>query len=452
MDHFPTPTLTINEGDDLDLDITDKLPFVLVKNLGHGASAIVEMVQDTNNGRLYARKVFRNLHARRAGEAKQTFQNELRAMRRLKPHPHIIQVFATYITQRELALLLTPVADAGDLAAFLQLYRDMDSLDRERESRKAILWRAYGCLASGLAFIHQQTIRHKDIKPQNILIHQGRVIFTDFGISFDFSERDRSTTTGNPNAFTRRYCSPEVANWDNRNSKSDVFSLGCVFVEILDALQPTLLPSEFLQGPFHRTIDQLPFAKPPLSNQWGQAYYYMLELIRDMLLFNPETRISAVEVVSNLSVHLGDLELFCTLCNPNQKVDPVLVDVERYREENMDLDNMASEMSPFTYTNKLSTAAEISVSQNTENDTSAPGSQPSSHAQSYSIISKLPDTRYIPIYCPHCNTKPEGYRGPHELERHLVDECKAKPVLDAVDGTTDGKIKIIVSFALHTDC
>jgi serine/threonine protein kinase len=45
--------------------------------------------------------------------------------------------------------------------------------------------------------MHEQTIRHKDIKPQNILIHRGSAIYTDFGISLDFAQQD-STTTGHP--------------------------------------------------------------------------------------------------------------------------------------------------------------------------------------------------------------------------------------------------------------
>ncbi|KAF2877349.1 kinase-like domain-containing protein, partial [Massariosphaeria phaeospora] len=231
--------LVIHEGDDLELDDTSRLPYALVKNLGHGRSAIVEMVRDTNSNKTYARKVFRNIYARNLEEAKRAFYNELQVMRRLKSHRHIIRIFATYIAQRELALILTPVATDGDLAAFLHTYRDMGPSHRDRVTKEAILWKAFGCLGSGLAFMHKQTIRHKDIKPQNILVHQGSVLFADFGIAFDF-EHGRSTTTGHPNSFTRRYCAPEVADWDKRNSKSDVFSLGCVYVEILDALQPDL--------------------------------------------------------------------------------------------------------------------------------------------------------------------------------------------------------------------
>jgi len=68
--------LSVNEGDDLELEDKDRIPYVLVENLGHGASAIVEMVRDINTNQTYARKVFRNYHTRKLQEAKKAFQNE----------------------------------------------------------------------------------------------------------------------------------------------------------------------------------------------------------------------------------------------------------------------------------------------------------------------------------------------------------------------------------------
>jgi serine/threonine protein kinase len=98
-----------------------------------------------------------------------------------------------------------------------------------------VLRQAFGCLLQGLQYMHQRRIRHKDIKPSNILIHHGQVIYTDFGLSFDSSMFENSTTN-EITAMTRRYASPELINGLPRNSSSDVFSLGCVFVEMLAAM------------------------------------------------------------------------------------------------------------------------------------------------------------------------------------------------------------------------
>jgi serine/threonine protein kinase len=61
------------------------------------------------------------------------------------------------------------------------------------------------------------------------------VCFADFGISLDWSELSRCTTVG-PSYKTLRYCAPEVAANESRNSASDLWSLGCVFLEIWTTL------------------------------------------------------------------------------------------------------------------------------------------------------------------------------------------------------------------------
>ncbi|KAF2813760.1 kinase-like protein, partial [Mytilinidion resinicola] len=209
------------------------LPYKPVKNLGVGASASVEMVEDIISGSVYARKVFRNVTTRNLEEVKKGYQNEVQIIQRLASHRHIIRVFATYTAGRELGLILQPGADSGDLAAFLAECRDLNhSKTALGFPRFWTLYSLFGCLVDGLSFIHQHTIRHKDIKPQNILIHMGSAIYTDFGLSYDSTLVGNSTTSGNPQGFTRKYCSPEAADWGKRNSKSDVFSLGCVFLEI----------------------------------------------------------------------------------------------------------------------------------------------------------------------------------------------------------------------------
>ncbi|KAH7345916.1 kinase-like domain-containing protein, partial [Pyrenochaeta sp. MPI-SDFR-AT-0127] len=221
------------------------LPYKHIKILGHGGSASVEMVQDINSGQVFARKIIRNVYSRNIVEAKRLLRNEVQVMKRLASNHHIVNVHATYIMKRELALILTPVADGGDLATFLQEYRDSeDPYAVSSLHQNPVIWNAFGCLASGLAFIHQQTIRHKDIKPQNILIHQNSVLYSDFGLSYDFGDAGQSTTTGPVYGLTQRYCAPEVAAGESRNSKSDVFSLGCVYIEMYAALYPDHISEE----------------------------------------------------------------------------------------------------------------------------------------------------------------------------------------------------------------
>ena len=68
------------------------------------------------------------------------------------------------------------------------------------------------------------------------------MLLSDFGISHDYetlgdtSDVMRSTTTG-PTAKTLRYCAPEVYRHESRNITSDIWSLGCVFLEMVSALK-----------------------------------------------------------------------------------------------------------------------------------------------------------------------------------------------------------------------
>ncbi|OAL43443.1 kinase-like protein, partial [Pyrenochaeta sp. DS3sAY3a] len=221
--------------DGIEVSSRAAIPFTHKAWLGFGSSAGIELVSENSTNELYALKTFKRYLGRNFEAFYRSFQNEVCVTQRLSSHKHIVSVCQTYKWGRQLSILLSPAASDGDLGAYIA---EIFGAGMSKEQRK-VLNRAFGCLASGLAYMHRQKIRHKDIKPQNILIHQGSVLYTDFGISFD-ADDDNTTTIGYVGAFTRRYCAPEVQDHTRRDRKSDVYSLGCVFVEILDVLEPQL--------------------------------------------------------------------------------------------------------------------------------------------------------------------------------------------------------------------
>jgi WD40 repeat protein/tRNA A-37 threonylcarbamoyl transferase component Bud32 len=315
MDGTMSNPIHVSEGDDLDITNRKFLPYEHIETLGVGGYASVEMVRDTTNGRVFAHKRFRRYHGPYIDKFKKEFQNEVKIIRRLHPHPHIIRVFATYVCGREVGMILTPVADCGDLATYLQTIADSGKPPTTEQC--TILERAFGCLASGLAFIHEQTIRHKDIKPQNILIHQGLVIYTDFGIALDASEYDNTTTTGTAYAFTYRYCAPEVATSARRNRKSDVFSLGCVFTEILAILDPRIRLENVEASAYHKNIDGI----RATLNRCKTTRSDLIRVSIDMLETEPNYRISTKEIVNKLmllekSEFNPKCRYFCDCCAP----------------------------------------------------------------------------------------------------------------------------------------
>ncbi|KAH0537054.1 hypothetical protein FGG08_006124 [Glutinoglossum americanum] len=202
----------------------EKLPLLERGSLGDGGHGVVDKVQNAFDGKTFARK------KKLAGKnARLAFEREKANLPKLS-HTHIVQFISSYQWGQEIGMLLQPVARC-DLKAFLTEHQY--SVDRPE-----ILCRAFGCLPAALAYMHDKiSLRHKDIKPRNILVdlsNGGNVLFTDFGISLDFSEG--SSLTRSTEAYTYKYASPEIVDRQPRGKKSDVFSLGCVFFEMATVL------------------------------------------------------------------------------------------------------------------------------------------------------------------------------------------------------------------------
>jgi serine/threonine protein kinase len=302
-------SLRIEKGSHLpDVDEA-QLPFVPKRILGQGGCSVVEEVQDRNSGRLYARKVFLPKWKDRA-RIKDIFENELKIIRCVEEHHHMVAVHATYTTAERLGMLLLPVADGGDLDNYLGQFL---SYQNDPTRRKALLdemtsnlQRAYGCLAAGLTFIHKSRIRHKDIKPSNILVHRGLVLYTDFGLAFDSRLLENSTTDG-PTDMTRRYAAPEVLSSGTKNSSSDVYSLGCVFIQMYSVMSRSISYND--EETFSDLMDRI---HTQLQEKIQTSEEELIaELILLMTSRDTSQRWTAHEVWTSLSM---DSSLRCDAC------------------------------------------------------------------------------------------------------------------------------------------
>jgi serine/threonine protein kinase len=203
----------------------EQLPLTIGDTLGKGGYGAVYKAHSTLSGRTYALKIFRR--TRKNAREVQSFMVELQVLQRINHH-HCVELAASYTDSRNFGLLMSPVADYN-LSAFYE------GVMKSNETQKA-LCNFFGRLANALRFLHDSKIRHRDIKPENILVKGPEVYLTDFGISLDWENLTRSTTTAD-SAKSWTYCAPEVANYQKRNSSSDVWSLGCVFLEMRTVLQ-----------------------------------------------------------------------------------------------------------------------------------------------------------------------------------------------------------------------
>src|SRR2546423_10745406 len=179
------------------------------------------------------------------------YENELKALKKVADHHHLIKVRGTYTDRKYLVMLLEPVADHN-----LKQYMNRGGTRNAEEQAR---FRTYfGCLAHTIRFLHATSIGilHKDIKPENILIKNGHLILTDFGTAFDWSKTGQSMTRSNAgDVRTPRYQSPEVADGEFHRS-SDMWSLGVVFLEMVTILRGKTLQQmdEFLAAHGNRVV------------------------------------------------------------------------------------------------------------------------------------------------------------------------------------------------------
>ncbi|KAI9747646.1 MAG: target of Sbf, partial [Chaenotheca gracillima] len=232
--------LVVPEGDD---------PFIHIKSLGVGGFGVVDMVRGKPSspvpGRVFARKTVLVGSQLAFDEAFREVQN----VKRLK-HPHIITVALSYEEDvpfkrsKAFRIIMEPVADMN-LADFLGdceestiaepfLYPDSGSPEGNEIRQQLFEW--FGCLVSGVAFLHENRVRHRDIKPTNILVKGTQVLFTDFGSSKGFGEEVTMQTGGGSRMKTKLYAAPEVGAGRPRGKPSDIYSLGCVFAEMFTVL------------------------------------------------------------------------------------------------------------------------------------------------------------------------------------------------------------------------
>jgi serine/threonine protein kinase len=156
--------------------------------------------------------------------------SELRIMQGLR-HNHIVAFVGSFVRQEQFCVILYPLA-VCNLAQYLKETTDINLKKyHPHEQRQLILLTALGCLTSAVMYFHiTENIKHKDIKPENILVDKfGAVHLADFGISKKY-HADNVTSGQTP--FTERYAPPEVVKQGTRGLSSDIFSLGCVFLEM----------------------------------------------------------------------------------------------------------------------------------------------------------------------------------------------------------------------------
>lgn len=198
----------------------------------------------------------------------EAFERELSTLTKLRTKPrergnwhlsrirddHIISIRSSFTDPSYFGLFLSP-RGLCDLETLLRKYEGLTGSPEitlygrrmVQAEMRSWLFGCFGCLAATVLFLHRSNLRHRDLKPKNVIIYESglahcpqgemvnewKVCVIDFATAKEFTTGGNADTQGEPQIFTPSYVSPEKATKQPRTEKEDMYHLGRIFLEIL---------------------------------------------------------------------------------------------------------------------------------------------------------------------------------------------------------------------------
>ncbi len=226
----------------------------ILEPLGRGGMAQVYKAYHPGLDRYVAIKVLRSDLVEET-EFLSRFRREARAVAALR-HPNIVHVY-DFDVHEDLYYMVMELLEGDTLKAYLNAFRT-----RNERMPLGDLTRILSDVLAALAFAHAEGVIHRDLKPANILLtKRGQAVLTDFGIA-QILGGTQYTVTG-ALMGTLSYMAPEQGRDGKCDVRSDIYSLGIAFYEMLtgvvpfDADTPLAILLKHLNDPLRlpRTID-----------------------------------------------------------------------------------------------------------------------------------------------------------------------------------------------------
>ncbi len=207
--------------------------YKILQSIGEGGVGVVYQAYDQNLKRTVAIKTLRFSGDNRKRVLR--FQREAKAASKLK-HPGLVEVFDFGITDDGTPFLSMEFIEGTALSKFLQQRGRVPCLEALQITF---------LIARAMDHAHANRVIHRDLKPSNILMIEEaggdmRIKIVDFGLAAVLEEDSPAKTltpthaiSGSPN-----YMSPEQIRLERVDERTDIYSLGCIFYELISGKPP----------------------------------------------------------------------------------------------------------------------------------------------------------------------------------------------------------------------
>lgn len=213
--------------------------YLVLKVLGSGANGTVYLADDQHLKRKVAIKVLHEWSAQSAENAAKRFEREAQALSKLL-HTNIIQVYRYGEFEGAVPFIVMEFVDGESLKDLIAR--------RKRLSISEVVVVAKQ-IAEALEYAHRSGIVHRDLKPENVMVINQKtthsdeasvlVKILDFGLSKNMATEQAATLTKTGMIVgTVLYMSPEQGLGEEIDSRSDIYSLGCLMYEMITGAPP----------------------------------------------------------------------------------------------------------------------------------------------------------------------------------------------------------------------